>query len=107
MLLETDAATARGAGRQALANYLRLDNYVNNWRRLGFGDADLAGGGSDRFIDANVAWGDEAAIRRRIREHWDAGADHVCIQSISPDGSRQPITRCWNCWRRRAARPPP
>ena len=49
--------------RQALANYMRLDNYVNNWRRLGFGDDDFAGGGSDRFIDANVAWGDEAAIR--------------------------------------------
>ena len=46
--------------------------------------------GSERFIDANVAWGDEAAIRRRIGEHWDAGADHVCVQSISPDGSRKP-----------------
>src|SRR6266567_3630653 len=51
---------------------------------------ELADGGSDRFIDANVAWGDEAAIRRRIQEHWDAGADHVCIQTISPDGSRRP-----------------
>ena len=54
-----------------------------------FGDADLAGGGSDRFIDAIVAWGDEAAIRKRIQEHWDAGADHVCIQPISPDGGRE------------------
>jgi hypothetical protein len=59
-------------------------------RRLGFGDADLAAGGSDRFVDANVAWGSEAAIRKRIQEHWDAGADHVCIQSINPDGSRRP-----------------
>ena len=69
---------------------MRLDNYVNNWRRLGFGDDELAGGGSDRFIDANVAWGTEEAIRKRIQEHWDAGADHVCIQSINPDGSRRP-----------------
>jgi probable F420-dependent oxidoreductase len=84
-----DAAKARSAARQALASYMRLDNYVNNWRRLGFGDDDLGGGGSDRFIDANVAWGDEAAIRKRIQEHWDAGADHVCVQSISPDGSRR------------------
>ena len=90
VLLETDAAKARALGRQALAPYMQLENYANNWRRLGFGDADLGGGGSDRFIDANVAWGDEGALRRRIQEHWDAGADHVCIQSINPDGSRRP-----------------
>jgi len=93
VLLETDAAKARGLGRQALASYMRLDNYVNNWRRLGFGDNDFAAGGSDRFVDANVAWGDEGAIRRRVQEHWDAGADHVCIQSINPDGSRRPDER--------------
>jgi hypothetical protein len=73
----------------ALAPYLKLENYVNNWRRCGFGDADLAGDGSDRFVDANVVWGDETAIRARIGQHWDAGADHVCIQAIHPDGSRQ------------------
>ena len=89
VLLETDPAKARSAARQALAHYMQLENYANNWRRLGFGD-DLLGGGSDRFIDANVAWGDEAAIRKRIQEHWDAGADHVCIQTINPDGSRRP-----------------
>lgn len=93
VLLETDPATARAAARQALAPYLRLDNYANNWRRLGFGDADMAGGGSDRFVDANVAWGDEAAIRRRIQAHWDAGADHVCIQTIRRDGARLPDER--------------
>jgi probable F420-dependent oxidoreductase len=90
VLLESDSAKARALGRQALANYMRLDNYVNNWRRLGFGDDDFAGGGSDRFVDANVAWGGDAATRKRIKEHWDAGADHVCIQSINPDGSRRP-----------------
>lgn len=90
VLLETAPDKARSAARQALAPYMRLDNYVNNWRRLGFGDADLAGSGSDRLIDANVAWGSEEAIRKRIQEHWDAGADHVCIQSINPDGSRRP-----------------
>ena len=90
VLLETDAAKARALARQALAPYMQLENYVNNWRRLGFGDADLGGGGSDRFIDANVAWGEEGVIRRCIQQHWDAGADHVCIQSINPDGSRRP-----------------
>jgi probable F420-dependent oxidoreductase len=88
-LLETDPSKARSAARAALAPYLQLENYVNNWRRSGFGDADLAGGGADRWIDATVAWGDETAIRARIQQHWDAGADHVCIQSIRPEGSRQ------------------
>jgi probable F420-dependent oxidoreductase len=90
VLLETDAAKARPLARQALTHYLRLDNYLNNWRRLGFADADFAGGGSDHFIDENVAWGDEDKIRRRLQEHWDAGADHICIQAIAPGGSRKP-----------------
>ncbi len=30
-----------------------------------------------------IAWGDEGAIRKRIEEHWQAGADHVCVQPIS------------------------
>jgi probable F420-dependent oxidoreductase len=88
VLLETDAAKARAAARAALAPYLQLENYANNWRRLGFTEDDLAGGGSNRLVDANVAWGDEAAIRARIKLFWDAGADHVCIQSIHPSGSR-------------------
>ena len=88
VLLETDRTKARSAARQALSRYLLLENYVSGWRRQGFGDDDLAGGGSDRFVDAMVAWGDERAIRARIQQHWDAGADHVCIQPISPQGSR-------------------
>jgi probable F420-dependent oxidoreductase len=89
VLLETDAATARSAAREALSRYLQLENYVNSWRREGFGDDDLAGGGSQRLLDAMVAWGDEGAIRARIQEHWDAGADHVCIQPIGARGSRE------------------
>jgi probable F420-dependent oxidoreductase len=86
VLLETDPAKARSTARMALSRYIQLENYANNWRRLGFADEDLAGGGSNRFVDANVAWGDEGAIRARIRLFWDAGADHVAIQSIRPDG---------------------
>jgi probable F420-dependent oxidoreductase len=89
VLLETDPTAARRAAREALSRYLELENYVNSWRREGFGDDDLARGGSDRFLDAMVAWGDEGKIRARIQEHWDAGADHVCIQPISTQGSRQ------------------
>jgi probable F420-dependent oxidoreductase len=88
VLLETDRTKARAAARQALSRYLQLENYVNGWRRQGFADADLAGGGSDRFLDAMVAWGDERAIRTRIEAHWAAGADHVCIQPVDPQGGR-------------------
>jgi probable F420-dependent oxidoreductase len=82
VLLETDAAAARRIGRRVLSLYLGLPNYTSNWLRLGFEEADFSGGGSDRFIDSIIAWGDEAAIRARIQAHWDAGADHVCIQSL-------------------------
>jgi len=91
VVLETNPSEARRVARAGLSRYLQLENYVKNWRRLGFGDDDLAGGGSNRFLDANVAWGDEAAIRVRIQEHWDAGADHVCIQPMRIEDSRQTL----------------
>jgi len=81
-ILETSPAAARAMARRFLAMYLGLPNYVDNWRRLGFTDPDFAGGGSDRLVDALIVWGDEKAIRARIDEHWQAGADHVCVQAI-------------------------
>jgi probable F420-dependent oxidoreductase len=81
-ILETNPAKARAAARRFLALYLGLPNYVENWKRLGFSDADIAGQGSDRLIDSVIAWGDEKTIRARIEEHWQAGADHVCVQAI-------------------------
>ena len=83
-ILETNPAAARATARRFLAMYLGLPNYVDNWRRLGFTDADFAGDGSDRLVDAVIVWGDEKAIRKRIDEHWQAGADHVCVQAIGP-----------------------
>ena len=85
-VLETDATKARALARRFLQVYLGLPNYVNNWKRLGFTDTDFAGGGSDRLIDSVVVWGDETAIRKRIDEHWQAGADHVCVQAIGTGG---------------------
>jgi probable F420-dependent oxidoreductase len=82
-ILETNPAQARATARRFLSIYIGLPNYVNNWRRMGFGDEDFAGGGSDRLVDAVIVWGDEQAIRARIEKHWQAGADHVCIQAIS------------------------
>jgi hypothetical protein len=60
---------------------------------MGFDASDWEGGGSDRLIDALVAWGDEEALRRRVREHLGAGATHVCIQPLGRPGSRTPSER--------------
>ena len=79
-VLETDADTARRVGRAFARHYLALPNYANNLRRLGWSDADIANDGSDRLIDAVVAWGDVDAIVARVKAHLDAGADHVCVQ---------------------------
>ncbi len=79
--LESDPAAARRIGREHLSGYLRLPNYVNNLKHLGYGD-DLADGGSDRLVDAIVAWGDGEDIARRIAEHRDNGADHVVLQAL-------------------------
>jgi len=98
VVLETDATAARAIGRQHLAGYLALPNYTNNWKRIGFTDADLADGGSDRLVDAFVAWGDESAILARVQAHRDAGADHVCIQALSSDRLLHPVDQ----WRRLA-----
>ena len=65
-----------------MRGYLQLPNYVNNLKYLGYTDADLSARGSDRLVDAIVAWGDESAVARRVREHLDGGADHVLLQPL-------------------------
>jgi probable F420-dependent oxidoreductase len=84
VVLEPDRQEARDVARAALARYLALPNYTNNWLRSGFTEDDLGGGGSDRLIDALVAHGDLDAILHRVREHRDAGADHVALQILGP-----------------------
>jgi probable F420-dependent oxidoreductase len=84
VVLETDPTEARRLARLHTGSfYLQAPNYVENLKWLGWSDDDLAGSGSDKLVDALVAWGDEAAIAARIREHLDAGADHVCIQPVT------------------------
>lgn len=80
--LTSDPDAARQWGRAFLENYLGLPNYVGNLLRLGFTADDVAGGGSDRLVDALVAWGDVDVIATRVGEHRDAGADSVCIQVL-------------------------
>jgi probable F420-dependent oxidoreductase len=91
VVLEIDPAKARAIARKFLAIYLGLPNYTNNWLRLGFQESDISGGGSDRLIDAVVAWGDLKTVLNRIREHHSAGADHVCIQVLTDDSKTFPM----------------
>jgi probable F420-dependent oxidoreductase len=82
VVLSTDADEARAAGRDAVGFYLGLSNYVGNWRRLGFGAEDVCPPGSDRLIDAVVAYGAPDAVAARLAEHLESGADHVAIQVL-------------------------
>jgi probable F420-dependent oxidoreductase len=82
VVLTVDAAEARRIGREAVGFYLNLSNYVNNWLRLGFTEHDVSQPGSDKLIDAVVAYGTPDAIAARLNEHLDAGADHVAIQVL-------------------------
>ncbi len=80
--LESDPAKARAIARSELKRYMALPNYCNNWLRIGFSQDDITGEGSDRFMDAMVVWGDEAAIHARMKEHFDAGATTVVMQPL-------------------------
>jgi probable F420-dependent oxidoreductase len=81
VLLETDATKARAVAKENLSFYLPMVNYQKNWARLGFESEDWEQP-SNKLLDAMVAWGDESAIRKRLEEHFQAGADHVCIQPL-------------------------
>lgn len=99
VVLETEPATARAIARDHLSRYLVLPNYVNNLLRLGYTEDDVAGEGSDALVDRVFAWGDEAAVIARLKEHQAAGADHVCLQVFTSDNSVLPREQ----WRRVAA----
>ncbi|MFJ6298443.1 LLM class F420-dependent oxidoreductase [Streptomyces griseoviridis] len=100
VVMEPDPATARALAREALASYLSLPNYTKNFLRHGFTEDDLADGGSDRLIDRVFAWGDDSAIRARVAEFQEAGADHLALQLIDAN-PRDSLPRAG--WRRLAA----
>jgi probable F420-dependent oxidoreductase len=97
VVLETDPGRAREISRATLTRYLQLPNYTNNLRRLGFTDEALSGAGSDALVDALVAWGTPEDIEARVREHHDAGADHVAVQvpTRTPPGCPMSSGACW------------
>jgi probable F420-dependent oxidoreductase len=90
-VLETEPDAARAVARSHMAGYLRLDNYRRNLLRMGWSDADVSNGGSDALVDAIVAWGPPEAIAERVAAHHEAGADHVCIQLLTPDETEVPL----------------
>jgi probable F420-dependent oxidoreductase len=98
VILETSRTTAHAIARRHVRRYLSLRNYTDNLRRLGFDDEDFQHDGSDRLIDAIVAWGDEQTIADRIGLHREAGADHVCVQVLDSDSRGLPVAQ----WRRLA-----
>jgi probable F420-dependent oxidoreductase len=85
VVLDEDPSSARATARRHTATYVGLPNYTNNLRDFGFDDDDFANAGSDRLVDAIVAWGGVDAIAKRVTAMRDAGADHVCVQVIRPD----------------------
>jgi probable F420-dependent oxidoreductase len=93
VILETNPTVARDAARDYMKTYTRLPNYANMLKALGFTDADFADGGSDRLVDAVVAWGSEDQIRARIAAHHQAGANHVCILPLPADKKPLPDER--------------
>jgi probable F420-dependent oxidoreductase len=98
VLLDSDPDRALERARAFVSDYLRLPNYTNNLRRLGFGDGDLADGGSERLVRALVAFGEEDAVLEGVAAHRDAGADHVTLHVI---GAGETLPR--EDWRRLAA----
>ena len=90
VVLAEDPVRARGSAREWAIHYLELPNYANNWRRMGYGE-DLDGGGSDRLVDAAIAWGGVDAVLARVRAHLDAGADHVCVQIVGDAEDASPV----------------
>jgi probable F420-dependent oxidoreductase len=85
VVLSTDTDEARAVARKVIAetyNYFALANYMGNWKRMGFTDADLTPPGSDKFIDALVAYGTPDDIAKRLGQHLGAGASQVVIQVL-------------------------
>jgi probable F420-dependent oxidoreductase len=90
VVLETDREKALQIARGGMAIYLRAPNYVNNLKRLGFTDDDVADNGSERLVDAIVATGTVETVRHRVQAHFDAGASHVCVQVLSENPTTVP-----------------
>jgi len=88
VILSTDADAARAAANVQIDRYAGLPNYRNNWKRIGFTEDEIEQR-SHRFVDHVVPWGDASRLRAAVQAHYDAGADHVCIQPVSTADPRE------------------
>ena len=86
VMLETDATKARASARRYMQIYMAIEHYIHRLRALGYNDNDFAEGGSDRLVDAIVAWGNEGRLRAHVDAQFRAGANHVCIVPLRSDG---------------------
>ena len=84
--LTNDEGIARAIAQEQMAPYMAMDNYRNNWLRLGFTEKEVTGKAAPRFLDAMVVWGKEQIIQDCIEAHFKAGADQVVLQAFRPDG---------------------
>ncbi len=82
---DDDIDRARSVARSSTLFKLPGSPYLANYLRLGYTDADLTDGPSDRIVDAVFALGGPKEIAARVREHLDAGADHVMVQIMAGD----------------------
>ena len=89
-LADEDPESARATARKAIAYYVGLDYYHRAWRGLGFTDEDFAQGGSDRLVDAVVAWGSPDTVRERINAQFEAGATRVVVIPVGKGLGGQP-----------------
>ena len=92
VILETDPTKARSMARRYMKTYLAIDHYVYRLKRLGYSEEDFANGGSDRLVDAIVAWGDEEKIQLHLAKQLTAGATHVSILPLHPEGGLRPMS---------------
>ncbi|GAA2386875.1 TIGR03620 family F420-dependent LLM class oxidoreductase [Nonomuraea africana] len=91
VVLDSDVSRARETATAHVGFYAeQAPHQMANLRRLGFDEADLSGP-SRRLVDSIVAYGDAGAIEKRVREHLDAGADHVCLQVLTADPATPPL----------------
>ena len=88
--LTNSLSDARFIAKKQMDRYLRWPNYVDNWIRMGFKHSDLEGEGSSKFLDAMVCWGSDKRIMNCLEQHFSAGADHVVVQALRPDGKEYP-----------------
>ena len=102
VVLGDDEDDCRRRARADLAGYLALPNYVNTWRRLGYGDDDVGDGGSDRLVEALYAFGGTDRIAERIAQYRAAGADHVCLR-VDVDDALESEELPLAAWRELAA----